>query len=137
MRYEAIPHQQPIIQHPTPVGANPFEGAESADSKIPKAPPMPTPMPKQGKKAKAEKPQPLPDPPVGKDAAFQTGNPFIRVAQTREWDASAAVPASHVPHRNEYPEMNNAPDFTKEQLQGPKTYSKAWANALGLPTHGE
>lgn len=132
--YEAMPHQEPMIEKPTPAGPNPFEDAEPADAEKAKAPPMP--MPKKGKKAK-DTPQPIPAPPVGDDAAQRGNNPFLQVAQAPEWDASVTVPVSHVPHQMDHPEMQNAPELPREQLDGPKTYSKAWADALGLPSQGE
>ncbi|MCA9070702.1 MAG: hypothetical protein KDA84_17350 [Planctomycetaceae bacterium] len=125
-----------MIEHPMPVGPNPFEEPASTENEIPKMP-VPMPMSKEGESAGEDGPEAIPGPPMEKEAAYRRGNPYMQVAQTQEWGVSGTVPASHVPQVREYPEMENAPNFTEEQLHGSKTYSKAWSDALGLPAQGK
>jgi hypothetical protein len=67
---------------------------------------------------------PYPPEPITKT----TGNPFIRVSQTREVRSQVKVAAAQAPESHILSDWQSQPE-------GSQDFSEAWADALGLPSN--
>jgi hypothetical protein len=125
-----LPAEQPAAETANQSSVNPFElesnilPQESSEEEL-TAPYQELPI-EEEKAAEF----PFPPSPVTKTPGFEsTGNPLLRVSQTREVRGPVQVAAAQAPKSNVLPEFQGQP-------RGSQEYSEAWSDALGLPSKG-